>query len=256
MSGDSTAAAGPLEVRAVVDRGPFRLDVAFDVHPGRTLALAGPNGAGKTTIVETIAGVTRLTSGLIRVGARVLADVPSGVEVPAESRRVGVVFQDYLLFPHLTVLDNVAFGPRAAGASRRESRARAAEWLDRFSLSALAGRRPAEISGGQAQRVALARALVTQPDVLLLDEPLAALDVEVRSDVRAELADHLHGVAVPTLVVTHDLEDILSLAADVVIVEGGLVRFAGPVESAADAAPTPYSRRLFRTRADGGDASV
>ena len=144
MSGSSagpTRPAGALDVRLRLARGPFVLDAAFRAVPGRTLALAGPNGAGKTTIVESVAGLVEPDDGVIRLGDRVLDDTAGGVHVPPESRRVGVVFQDDLLFPHLSVLDNVAFGPRSAGASRRESRERAVAWLDRFAIGELAARR-------------------------------------------------------------------------------------------------------------------
>jgi molybdate transport system ATP-binding protein len=174
----------------------------------------------------------------VRIGDRVLD------EVPVEHRRVGYVFQDYLLFPHLSVLENVAFGPRALGHGRGEARAGASMWLERLGLGALAERRPRELSGGQAQRVALARALAAEPQVLLLDEPLAALDVEVRDEVRAELAAHLAEFAGATIVVTHDLADAVALATRTVVLEAGRVTQRGSLADLTAGPATPYVRRL------------
>ncbi len=153
-------------------RGDFTIELDLIASAGRTLALVGPNGAGKTTALGVITGIVPLDAGHIRVGDHAIE------QLPTERRKVGVVFQDYLLFPHLTVRQNVAFSPRAVDAE---------SWLARLDLLPLAHLRPAQLSGGQAQRVALARALAAGPDVLLLDEPLAALDVELRDEVRVEL---------------------------------------------------------------------
>jgi molybdate transport system ATP-binding protein len=226
----------------VVKRGAFTLDLDLDVRPGRTLALLGPNGAGKSTAISALAGVVPIDGGSIRVGDRVLDDDSSHVEV--EHRRVGVVFQDYLLFPHLTVLENVAFGLRASGVGRREARRGATEWLERFAIGELAHRRPPQLSGGQAQRVALARTLAPGPEVLLLDEPLAALDAEVRGDVREELASHLDSFGGVTIVVTHSLEDVVALARDVVVLERGSVTQRGSVRSLVREPATSYVERL------------
>jgi molybdate transport system ATP-binding protein len=212
-------------------RGAFTLEVGLVVEAGRTLALVGPNGAGKTTTVGVVSGIIPLDAGHIRVGDRAIGTMPT------EQRRVGVVFQDYLLFPHLTVRQNIAFSPRATDPEA---------WLARLDLIQLADLRPAQLSGGQAQRVALARALAAEPDVLLLDEPLAALDVEVRDEVRAELAGHLaqfHGV---TVVVTHSWDDVVALAADVVVLEGGRVTQRGTVDEVRARPATPYIRKLVR----------
>ncbi|MBK3623729.1 ABC transporter ATP-binding protein [Streptomyces sp. MBT49] len=216
-----------LDARLVVERGTFRLDVAMRVAPGEVVALLGPNGAGKTTALRALAGLTPLTGGRIRLDGRALEGTPP------ESRPVGVVFQDYLLFPHLSALDNVAFGPRCQGASRTRARALAAEWLDRMGLAEHAGVRPRRLSGGQAQRVALARALAVRPRLLLLDEPLAALDARTRLEVRARLRRHLAEFEAVAVLVTHDPLDAMVLADRLVVVEhGGVVQEGVPSEIA------------------------
>ena len=211
-----------------VSRGAFDLSVDLAVEPGRTLALLGPNGAGKSTTLAALAGLVEST-GTITVKGRVLDDVPT------EHRRIGYVFQDYLLFPHLTVLQNVAFG---------SSRPLALEWLSRVGIADLASRRPVDISGGQAQRVALARALATEPELLLLDEPLAALDAEVRDSVREELAGHLRDWGGLTIVVTHSVDDVTALADDVVVLENGAVTQRATVRELVREPATPYVRKL------------
>jgi len=226
-----------LHAEVAVARGTFGLELALDVVAGRTLALVGPNGAGKSTAVGAIAGIVASTGTITLAGRRIDG-------LPVESRRVGYVFQDYLLFPHLTILENVAFGPRAAGTRPSDARAVAGEWLERFGMSDLASRRPAQLSGGQAQRVALARALAASPDVLLLDEPLAALDVEVRDDVRAELAGHLRGWGGLTIVVTHSLDDVVALADDVIVIENGRATQRATVTGLLEDPATDFGRRL------------
>ena len=239
-----------LHAALVASRGVFTLDATIEARPGATLAVVGPNGAGKSTLISAIAGLIPLEAGRIEVAGRVLDDTDAHTHVPVERRRVGVVFQDYLLFPHLTVLENIAFGPRSARtpdgrrASAAASRDRAHEWLDRLELTALAHRHPAQISGGQQQRVALARALATEPAVLLLDEPLAALDVEVRDDVRAELREHLAQYSGSTVVVTHSIDDVRALGADAVVLEAGRVTQRGSVGRLLRHPATAYARRL------------
>ncbi|MFD7496653.1 ABC transporter ATP-binding protein [Streptomyces sp. NPDC059832] len=239
-----------LDARLVVDRGAFRLDVALTVAPGEVVALLGPNGAGKTTALRALAGLTPLTGGHLRLDGATLE------RTPPESRPVGVVFQDYLLFPHLTALDNVAFGPRCQGATKAQARAQAAEWLDRLGLAEHTGARPRRLSGGQAQRVALARALATRPRLLLLDEPLAALDARTRLEVRTQLRRHLAEFEAVAVLVTHDPLDAMVLADRLVVVEHGEVVQKGSPSDIARHPRTDYIAQLVglnlhRGHADG-----
>jgi len=216
---------------------PGRVQLELSVAPGRTLALLGPNGAGKSSTLQALAGLVDY-EGTVRVGDRSL----DGVE--PEHRRIGYVFQEYLLFPHLTVLENVAFGARAQGRGRVASRATAGEWMQRLGIADLAARRPPQLSGGQAQRVALARALASDPELLLLDEPLAALDVEIRDEVREELARHVREWGGLTIVVTHSFDDVTALAADVIVLEKGRATQRGTVRELIAEPATTYVRRL------------
>ena len=245
----ATAAQG-LDARLVVDREAFRLDIALRAAPGEVVALLGPNGAGKTTALRALAGLAPLTAGHLRLDG---ADLR---RTPPESRPVGVVFQDYLLFPHLTALDNVAFGPRCRGAGKAEARAQAAEWLDRMGLAEHAGARPRRLSGGQAQRVAVARALATHPRLLLLDEPLAALDARTRLEVRAQLRRHLAAFEAVAVLVTHDPLDAMVLADRLVVVEGGRIVQEGSPSEIARHPRTEYIAQLvglnlYRGQAEG-----
>lgn len=216
-----------LDAAVALRRGTLSLEVALDAEPGEVVAVLGPNGAGKTSLLRALAGLDALETGHLRLDGVVLDDPAAGVFVPPERRRVGVVFQDYLLFTHLSARDNVAFGLRARGLGRHEAARRAEAWLDRVGLADHAGHRPRALSGGQAQRVALARALVTEPHLLLLDEPLAALDAGTRGAVRRDLRRHLDGFAGVTVLVTHDPIDAHALADRVVVVEQGRVVQAG-----------------------------
>ncbi|MFJ9966904.1 ABC transporter ATP-binding protein [Streptomyces avermitilis] len=243
------AAAG-LDAHLVVDRGAFRLDVALTAAPGEVVALLGPNGAGKTTALRALAGLVPLTDGRLRLDGAPLE------RTPPESRPVGVVFQDYLLFPHLTALDNVAFGPRCHGATKAEARAQAAEWLERMGLAALAGAKPRRLSGGQAQRVALARALATNPRLLLLDEPLAALDARSRVEVRTQLRRHLAEFEAVAVLVTHEPLDAMVLADRLVVIEDGRVVQEGTPADIARHPRTDYiahlvGLNLYLGRAEG-----
>ncbi|MEY3054298.1 MAG: sulfate/molybdate ABC transporter ATP-binding protein [Ilumatobacteraceae bacterium] len=226
-------------------RGNFRLDVSFDVADGETLAVLGPNGAGKSTILRCLLGLVPLDTGRIVLGDHVLEDTTNNLYVEPENRRVGAVFQDYLLFRHLSVIDNVAFGLRARGAKKESARLTARAHLERFEVEHLADRRPSQLSGGEAQRVALARALAVDPKVLLLDEPLAALDVTTRRTVRDELSLFLSAFGGPRLIVTHDPADARRLADRVLIVEHGSVVQHGSIRDVMRDPATPYVAALF-----------
>jgi molybdate transport system ATP-binding protein len=208
--------------------GDLQLAVDLDAPAGAVTAVLGPNGAGKTTLLRCIAGAIAVDSGSIRLNGTTL-DEPPETFVPPERRQLGIVHQEYLLFPHLTALDNVAFGPRSRHVPAREARRIAQEWLTRVGASAHAKLRPRELSGGQAQRVALARALATDPVALLLDEPLAALDAGTRVEVRRDLRRFLHDYAGTTILVTHDPIDALALADHVAILEDGHLTQTGTV---------------------------
>jgi molybdate transport system ATP-binding protein len=248
------SAVDGLQVRAVVDRAPFRLDVDLAVAPGEVVAVLGPNGAGKSTLLRAVCGLAPITSGEVRLGGRVVDD-GADVLVPPVERRIGMVFQDYRLFPHLRVVDNVAFGVRRDGLSKAARRDVTIGWLERLGIADLAGRKPDRISGGQAQRVALARALAGDPVALLLDEPLAALDAGTRLDVRGELREHLHGFAGPTLLVTHDPLDALVLADRIVVLEDGRVTQEGLALDVARRPATDYVARLLGLNLLRGEAA-
>ncbi|WP_336083008.1 ABC transporter ATP-binding protein [Nocardia sp. SSK8] len=244
-----------LDAELRIAQGDFTLDIAFTVAPGEVVALLGPNGAGKTTALRALAGLTPLTEGRIRLDERIW-DAPPARFVPAEHRAVGVVFQDYLLFATMTALDNVAFGLQARGTHRKLARQHAAGWLERVGLGQHAAAKPRSLSGGQAQRVALARALATDPALLLLDEPLAALDASTRLQVRAELGHHLADFPGHTVLVTHDPLDAMVLADRLVIIENGRVVQEGPPAEVAQRPRTDYvanlvGLNLYRGVADG-----
>jgi len=205
-----------LDVAARIVRGTFSIEVTLAVAPGETLALLGPSGAGKTSILRLVAGLLAAADGAVHVDGEVLDDAASGTFVAPEHRSVGWLPQDHALFPHLDATGNVAFGLRARGVGRAAALAEARGWLDRFGLAARAHARPSELSGGEAQRVALARALATRPRLLLLDEPLSALDPATRSELRAWLQDHLAEHSGPRILVTHDPVDAEALADRVV----------------------------------------
>ena len=203
-----------------VPRRAFR--VAVELAVGReTVALVGPSGAGKTTVLRAISGLTRPERGRIELDGTVLFDSEAGIDVPPERRRVGFVFQDYALFPHMTVEQNVRYAGRD----------NIGDLLDRLGIASLARAKPGSLSGGERQRVGLARALARDPGVLLLDEPLSALDAHTRAAVRSELRELLESFGLPTLLVTHDYEDAAALAGRIgVIVDGRLLQIGTPAE--------------------------
>jgi molybdate transport system ATP-binding protein len=255
---DVAGAAG-LAARIVVERAAFRLDVALRVPAGSTTAVVGPNGAGKSTLLRALAGLAPLTAGRVALDGRELeraggaaAGGTGDARIPAERRGIGVVFQDHLLFPHLSALQNVAFGPRAHGVARAVAEERARALLDRLGIAHLADRRPARLSGGQSQRVALARALVLEPTLLLLDEPMAALDAGTRLDVRDLLADELRRFGGAAVLVTHDPVDALALADRIHVLEDGRqVQEGAPAEVAARPATAYVARLVGMNRLEG-----
>jgi molybdate transport system ATP-binding protein len=234
--------------------GAFELDVDLEVKPGEVVAVLGPNGAGKTSLLRGLAGLLPLDAGRVALDGVVMEEPAASVFVPSERRPIAMVFQDYLLFPHLSVLENVAFGLRSRGASRPEATATAHRWLERVGLQAEAQRKPPSLSGGQAQRVALARALATNPALLLLDEPMAALDASTRVELRRDLRRHLESFRGVRLLVTHDPVEAMAMADRLVILEQGRVLQSG---SPAEVTQHPRSRyvadlvgvNLFRGRA-------
>jgi molybdenum ABC transporter ATP-binding protein len=200
--------------------GGFQLDVDFELQNGITI-LFGPSGAGKTTLLDCIAGVTDPEKGRIVVGARVLIDSENGINLSPTKRNIGYIFQDLALFPHMTVEANVAYGLRELKADDRKQRVAGA--LEGLGISDLRARRPAELSGGERQRVALARALVTQPSVLLLDEPLAALDMPVRMKIAEDLRRSIQALPIPVLYVTHSRDEVFMLGERMLILERGKI---------------------------------
>ncbi len=233
-----------LQMAGTVERGAFCLDAAFTAAAGEVLGLLGPNGAGKTTLLRALSGLTALTSGHITLNGQHLDDTVTGAFLSPEQRPVGMVFQNYRLFPHLSVRDNIAFGPRSSGRGRAASRQLADGWADRLGVGELTTRKPAQLSGGQAQRVALARALAAEPGLLLLDEPLAALDARTRLEVRAELRRHLSEFAGPTVLVTHDPLEAMVMTDRLLVIEDGQIVQRGTPSGVARRPATQYVARL------------
>jgi molybdate transport system ATP-binding protein len=250
-----------LTAAVVVHRAQFVLDVELTVDDGAVVAILGPNGAGKTTLLAALAGLLPLDDGVVALDDQVLEDPVRRIRMPAASRPVGVVFQDGRLFPHLSSLENVAFGLRVRGTRRADALEQARTWLERTGVGDVAASKPTTLSGGQAQRVALARALALSPRLLLLDEPLAAVDAGARAALRREIGRHLRDSGATRVLVTHDAVDAMALADRLVILEDGHVVQQGPP---ADVRSHPRSRfaadlvgvNLFRGRARHGVVEV
>lgn len=233
---------GALDAHVVVERRDgFRVDVTLAIEPGQTVAVMGPSGAGKSTLLSAIAGLEASTGGHVRIDG---AELSGPRPVPANKRGVVLLGQDPHLFPHLSVRDNVAFGLRARGIDRTHARREADEWLARVGLDGRGDRMPRELSGGQQQRAALARALATSPRILLLDEPLTALDPETASDIRGVLHAQLAHSGATTLIVTHAAVDAASLATRLLVIESGTVTQEGPVRDAFAAPATRFVATL------------
>ncbi|OBJ59189.1 sulfate/molybdate ABC transporter ATP-binding protein [Mycobacterium sp. 1423905.2] len=235
-----------LQLRAVVaERG---LDVGFSVSAGEVLAVLGPNGAGKSTALHVIAGLVHPDVGVVRLGERVLTDTAAGISVATHDRRVGLLLQDPLLFPHMSVAANVAFGPHSHrglfGSRRHDARQSALRWLREVGAAEWAERKPRQLSGGQAQRVAIARALAAEPQVLLLDEPLTGLDVAAAAGIRAVLRDVVARSGCAVILVTHDLVDVFTLADRVAIFEAGRIAEIGPVAEVLAAPRSHFGARI------------
>lgn len=238
-----------LQLRAVV--AERNLDVEFSVPAGEVLAVLGPNGAGKSTALHVIAGLIRPDQGVVRLGDRVLTDTAAGVNLATRDRRVGLLLQDPLLFPHMTVAANVAFGPhsrrrqfRVFGSARARENATARRWLREVDAEHFADRKPRQLSGGQAQRVAIARALAAEPDVLLLDEPLTGLDVAAAASIRAVLRGVVTRTGCAVILITHDLLDVFTLADRVLVLESGKIAEMGPVPDVLTAPRSHFGARI------------
>jgi molybdate transport system ATP-binding protein len=231
-----------LDARVLVRRGSFTLDVTLAAEPGEVLAVLGPNGAGKSTLLAALSGLLRPDGGHVRIGDRLVTG--DGVHVPPHRRGVGLLAQQALLFPHLTALRNVAFGPQAVGTPRAVAEDRARELLAAVDATELADRRPAQLSGGQQQRVALARALAPEPGLLLLDEPLAALDVDATPALRALLRRVIRDAKQTALLVTHSALDALVLADRVVVLTAGRVVERGPTREVLARPRSPFTARI------------
>ena len=232
-----------LDAHVVVRRPSHTLDVRLTAERGDVIAVIGPNGAGKSTLVRALAGIEPLTEGHIACAGATWEEAGRR-RLEVRRRRVGVVFQNELLFPHLSALGNAAFGPRSRGVHRHEAETVAREWLARFGIEDLADRRPGQLSGGQAQRVSIARALAAHPQVLLLDEPLSALDVGVAMALRLELARHLAEYDGVTVLVTHDALDAMTLANRVLVLDEGRVAQTGTPQEVARRPLTEHVARL------------
>jgi molybdate transport system ATP-binding protein len=246
---DGTAARAPgsdLSAEIALRLGDLDLSLSLDLPAGSVLAVLGPNGAGKSTLLRCLCGAQPFEDGFVRLGDRVLCRPPKVFVGPAQ-RGIGLVPQSHRLFPHLSALDNVAFSARARGERRGVARAEALKWLRGFGLEQVASLKPGSLSGGQSQRVAIARTLASSPEALLLDEPFAALDVEVRAAARSQLRVFLGPFGGPTILVTHDPLDAFALADRLAIIEGGRVVQHGPIEDVISRPRSPYAAEVIGT---------
>lgn len=234
-----------LEVELEYRVAQLELRAQFSVE-GRPLLLLGPSGAGKTTLLSLVLGAASPRAGRIALNRRTLFSSADGVDLPIEERRIGYVPQEYGLFPHLSAAGNVAFAVRASGGAqdRAEARREAMALLERFELAHLAERMPRHLSGGERQRVALVRALAAKPEALLLDEPLAALDGVTRKQTRRFLTEHLRALELPTILVTHDPDDVRAFGGNVAVLEAGRLDHVGDAARLREAPSTPFLDEL------------
>ncbi len=228
---------------ALEQRGRIPLDVRFACAPGRTVALIGPSGAGKSTILRSIAGLYRPDVAVVRCAGSTWLDTARGIELAPHERRTGLVFQSYALFPHLTALENVAIA--LGHVPRAERRAAAIALLERVNLNGFEARRPGALSGGEQQRVALARALARDPAVLLLDEPFAAIDRRTRRHLREDLLRLRSQLRAPIVLVTHDLDDAIALADEIVVIDRGRMLQSGPARDVMTAPASDEVRAIL-----------
>ena len=248
--GRPPAPAGAVDLTATIaERGT---DLRLRVEPGQVVAVLGANGAGKSTLLSLLSGLLHPDTGRITLDGQLLVDTAAGVWVPPHRRKVVLLAQQALLFPHLTAAANVAFGPRSQGMSRREARGAAERWMEAVDAAQFADRKPSQLSGGQAQRVAIARALAADPALLLLDEPMAALDVAVAPALRHLLRRVLRDTRRTALLVTHDLIDALTLADRVVVVEAGRIVEDGPTRTVLAQPRSPFTARIAGTNLIAG----
>jgi molybdate transport system ATP-binding protein len=241
-----------LDAHFVVRRPAHTTKIDLTADAGEVVGLIGPNGAGKTTTLRALAGLLAVDEGEISVDGTVLSSIRA--HAPAHQRSVGFVFQDHLLFPHLSAIDNVAFGPRSSGVARRDARARALEWLTRLGIDHLANRKPGQLSGGQAQRVAIARALAAEPRMLLLDEPTASLDASGAMVLRTQLREHLHEFSGVSIVVTHTALDAMVMTDRLVVLDDGQLVQAGTPSEVAAKPRTQHVAALVGLNLVRGDA--
>jgi len=236
----------PCAIEATVrhQRGALGLDLDLAVDHGEVLAVVGPNGAGKTTLLRILAGLDRLDSGVVRLSGTTVDQPESKVFLDPADRSVGMVFQSRALFAGMSALDNVAFGPRCRGATRTDANDVARQWLDAMDVAAIADLRPRALSGGEAQRVALARALAVEPEVLLLDEPMTAVDAGARPALRELLRRHLDGFRGGCVIVTHDPSDIRRIADRVAVLENGTIAQVGTPDEILSRPDCAYARAL------------
>ena len=218
-----------LDSRFTLTRGSFELNVDLSFNEGEVVAIMGPNGSGKSTFLHAIAGLLPVTSGTLALDGEKLDDASTDIFVDPTQRTVGLVFQGGLLFETMSVVDNIVFGLRARKIKRTEATDQARPLINQFGLTELLQRQPRELSGGQSQRVAIARALVTQPKVLLLDEPMSGLDTATRQLIREEFREVLAGFAGYRILVTHDLEDALAMADRIIELDHGKVVWDGTI---------------------------